>query len=350
MMSRTLFLACLFFYSIRSYGEASEAQLIPSLYDRPQSASAEKLRDLGLDLEAKLILQSEWLTTKARLYLGDFGECQGSKVLCEDVLAMDLGPSPKPGYDLFMALDTIKALVKVEFPKERMDILGPARIRIKALAIAPEQAVVQQAIENKIRETPSEFRLTLQQIRLPTSFRLRHQNYTIQFPNWQEDLAPMRQNPRRSLYQVHIRFQDTTEKELWETLVSLSLRIEVEAAVAKKSLARGLNLQKEDVDFRFVPYQENLVRSPESLQRQFVKIALRDGQAIRNFDIGRQPDVKRGEKIEAKVIAQGMVVHSPAQVLETAVEGQRVRLQLDSTKRQVMGTVMGPSQVEVRMP
>jgi flagella basal body P-ring formation protein FlgA len=99
-----------------------------------------------------------------------------------------------------------------------------------------------------------------------------------------------------------------------------------------------------------VPYQENVVRDAASLEKQILRVTARPGQVLRIYDLTRDPDVKRGERVEASVVSAGVKMNSAAQAMESAAIGQRIRVQLDTTKRQVMATVIGPSKVEVHMP
>ncbi len=69
--------------------------------------------------------------------------------------------------------------------------------------------------------------------------------------------------------------------------------------------------------------------------------------AIRSWDLTREPEVLRGDRIEAVISSGGVRLNSVAQALEPGFIGQKIRIRLETTKKSVMGIVIARSQVEV---
>ncbi len=322
---------------------------VSALYGQTPSTSS---ATLPLTLESTLVVEEQSEIKRARVYMQDIAKCQGSVLLCRDILAIDLGPGPKAGQEKsFTEVDLRKAL-DLELPQQKVLIQAPQRIRLIATALPIDPVRIREQVEARLPELEGPYRFTLNSLRVPVGLRLRHDNYRIEFPSWTQDFSFIRQNPRRALVNVMVRLvdQEAGSNEQFDLTAQISLRAEVQAAVVVKAMERGQLLNPEAIAFQWVPYQENVIRDPASLEKQIVRITARPGQVLRVFDLTRDPDVKRGERVEASVVSGGVKMNSAAQAMESAAIGQRIRVQLDTTKRQVMATVIGPSKVEVHMP
>jgi|GEM_PF-3532229 len=331
---------------------AGEPVPISALYGQEMETGRLKSQALPLSLKSTLIVQEQNETRHARIYLQDIAKCSGSLTLCREILAVDLGPSPKPGQEKsFMQTELRKAL-DLELPQQQIDLQLPNRVRIIAVAQPVEARRIREQVEQSLPNIEGHYKFYLTNIRVPVGLRLRHDNYRVEFPSWTQDFSFIRQNPRRSLVNLMVRLidEESGSTEQYDLTVQVALRAEVQAAVVIKAMERGQLLDKESVAFQWVPYQENVVRSPADLDRQLLRSMARPGQVLRNFDISRDPDVRRGEKVEASVVSNGVKMNSSAQAMESAAMGQRIRVQLDTTKRQVIATVTGRSKVEVHMP
>jgi flagella basal body P-ring formation protein FlgA len=322
---------------------------VSALYGQAQGAAKPIL---PLTLESMLIIQEQSEIKRARVYMQDIARCQGSVLLCRDLLAIDLGTSPKAGQEKSFTEADLRKAIDLELPQQKVSIEAPQRIRLLATALPIDPARVREQVEARLPELEGPYRFTLSNLRVPVGLRLRHDNYRIEFPSWSQDFSFIRQNPRRALVNVLVRLidQEAGSSEQFDVTAQVTLRAEVQAAVVVKAMERGQLLNPEAVAFQWVPYQENVVRDGTSLEKQILRVTARPGQVLRIYDLTRDPDVKRGERVEASVVSAGVKMNSAAQAMESAAIGQRIRVQLDTTKRQVMATVIGPSKVEVHMP
>jgi flagella basal body P-ring formation protein FlgA len=345
MMIRLL----IFFLTFAAQAWAAESLPVSALYGQD---SASTPAALPLTLESSLIVQEQSEIKRARIYMQDLARCQGSVLLCRDILAIDLGPSPKAGQEKSFTEADLRKALDLELPQQKILIQAPQRIRLLATALPLDGLRIRQQIEARLPELEGPYRFTLNNVRVPVGLRLRHDNYRIDFPSWTQDFSFIRQNPRRSLVNVMVRLidQEAGSSEQFDLAVQVSLRTEMQAAVVMKPMERGQLVHPEAVAFQWVPYQENVVRDAASLEKQLLRITARPGQVLRVYDLTRDPDVKRGERVEASVVSNGVKMNSAAQAMESAAIGQRIRVQLATTKRQVMATVIGPSKVEVHMP
>ncbi|WP_141736263.1 flagellar basal body P-ring formation chaperone FlgA [Oligoflexus tunisiensis] len=327
----------------------AEPVAVSQLYGQESAAPQPTL---PLTLESTLIMREQTEIRRARIYMQDIASCQGSVLLCRDILAIDLGPSPKAGHEKSLTEADLRKALDLELPQQKVLIQAPSRMRLIATALPVDAARIRQLVEARLPELDGPYRFTLNTVRVPVGLRLRHGNYRIEFPSWEQDFSFIRQNPRRSLVNLMVRLidQEAGSSEHYDLTVQVVLRAEVKAAVVVQAMERGQLLNPEAVDFQWVPYQENVVRDASALEKQILRLTARPGQVLRNYDLVRDPDVKRGERVEAYVVSNGVKMNSAAQAMESAAIGQRIRVKLATTKRQVMATVTGPSKVEVHMP
>ncbi len=332
--------------------QAAEPIPVSALYGQEQDLGRVKITSLPLKLQSQIEVQEINELKHARMYLQDIAICKGSSTLCQDILAIDLGPSPKPGQEKILAEQDLRKALAIELPEQQISIQIPTRVRLQASALPLDSTRIREKIEQNLQALDGPYRFTLVTLRLPVGLRLRHENYRVDFPSWTQDFSFVRQNPRRSLVNVMVRLvdQDSGSTEHFDLTAQVVLRAEVQAAVVVRAMERGQLLAQDAIVFQWVPYQENIIRDAAGLEKQLLRSTARPGLVLRSFDLNRDPDVKRGEKVEASVVANGVKMNSSAQAMESAAVGQRIRIQLDTTKRQVMATVIGPSQVEVHMP
>lgn len=327
----------------------AEAVPVSALYGQGLSTQQAAL---PLTLESTLVVQENSEIKHARVYVQDIATCRGSVLLCRDILAIDLGPSPKAGQEKSLSEADLRKAFHLELPQQKIEIQAPQRIRLVASALSVDPLRIREQVDMRLSELAGPYRFTLNNVRVPVGLRLRHDNYRIEFPSWNQDFSFILQNPRRALVNVMVRLVDEEpgSSEQFDLTVQVVLRAEVQAGVVSKAMERGQLVNPEAVIFQWVPYQENVVRDAAALEKQLLRSTVRPGQVLRIYDLTRDPDVKRGERVEASVVSSGVKMNSAAQALESAAIGQRIRVQLDTTKRQVMATVIGPSKVEVHMP
>lgn len=339
-----------FFILLTLAKAAAAAEQVPvaALYGQE---AAQQRAPLPLILQSTLEVQDVNEIKRARIYVQDIASCKGSVTLCRDILAIDLGPSPKAGQERSLTEIEVRKALDLELPQQQIAIHMPGRVRIMASALPVEPARIREQVEANLSSLEGPYRFFLSNVRVPVGLRLRHDNYRIEFPSWKQDFSFIQANPRRALVNVMVRLidQEPGSSEQFDLTVQVVLRAEVEAAVVMKAMERNTIVDPKNIAFQWVAYQENVVRDPSALERQLLRSAARPGQILRAYDLTRDPDVKRGERVEASVISNGVKMNSAAQAMESAAIGQRIRIQLDTTKRQVMATVIGPSKVEVHM-
>lgn len=307
-----------------------------------------------LRLTCILNLQEGATVEGGRFYVDEVAKCEGPTALCREIGAIEGGPSPKPGQEVRLKSQDLLAIVQTEFPQHQISMAGSPEAKIRASSRAIDASSLRQAIEEKLAQDESQslLRFRLQTLRVPQLVHLRHGEYSFEFPDWAEQLQRLKESPRRTFVPLRVRAVDARMSggEIFEWQAQLGLKAEVLGLVADRALARGSLMSAADVKQVWLPYQENLLKDSSALKGKSLRMAVSQGQALRTFELAQEPDVRRGERIEAAILSSGVKMNASGQAMETGSIGQKIRVQLDSTKRQVMGLIIARAQVEVHLP
>ena len=192
-------------------------------------------------------------------------------------------------------------------------------------------------------------RVLVQSIRLPTVQVLRHNNYVYKVPGFTDQISRIYANPRTHFAQIKVVAvdQDPASQSSVEFIVQLSLRVEIQALVTTQARERGERLTPELVALEWIPFQDQIVTDEKLVVGKLLKTRVMPKQAIRTWDLMREPEVQRGDRIEAVINSGGVKLNSVAQALEPGFIGQKIRIRLDATKKTLLGVVIARSQVEV---
>jgi flagella basal body P-ring formation protein FlgA len=331
---------------------AGGAVPVPWIYGLHETPPASPAYAPQLQLNCRITMQAETSIRGESIYLEDLASCEGPQQLCREVLAVALAPSPKPGSGLKFPVTSVMQTLREEFPHHTFEFDGATQTNLKATAQPIDAKRLREALEERLSRQSGPLRVSLQSLRVPYSQKLRHEHYEYDFPEWDSELQRIAQFPRKTFVSLKTVARDavTGAKAPIEWVTQVAVRVEIQALVTRKNLSRAVPLEESDVVLRWLPYQENLVKDLKELHGKSLRVALREGQPLRNFDLYQEPDVRRGERVEATVLSGGVKMNSAGQAMETGTVGQKVRIQLDSTRRQVMGLIVARSQVEVHMP
>ncbi len=318
-------------------GDASKAAL-PRPEALPGSASI-----LTLNLRSSISIARE------RLYLSDLVTCQGPKDVCSDIGGIDYGAAPKANRQDRSTRSQIEALVQKETAQAQVKWEGAQACLISALSSPIDEEAVLHLLEREFQSAPSGMRVIVQSVRLPTTQVLRHNNYLYKIPSFADQITRIYANPRSRFGQIKLVAvdQDPSSQASIEFLVQLNFRIEIQALVMTQARERGERVTPELVELQWIPYQDQVLTDDKLIVGKLLRVRLQAKQAIRTWDLIREPEVLRGDRIEAVINSGGIRMNSVAQALEPGFIGQKIRIRLEATKKNVLGVVIARSQVEV---
>ena len=95
--------------------------------------------------------------------------------------------------------------------------------------------------------------------------------------------------------------------------------------VAMKEVRRGQRIFRDNFEYKWVKITENFVTDMSQLDGKQAKSADLDGRPVRYKDIQRELLVKRGKIKEIGISSSGIVIVTPARMLDNGSEGETVR-------------------------
>lgn len=351
-----VWLTSLLLIAYASVLSAQPVDLLQQLYGKTASDSKRSLPESTV-VEAKpdpiapliFTLNERFEASRERLFVGDLLSCKGPKTICDEAKLIDIGVAPKPlRYERYSPAQ-INHLLDGELYGHVVLWEGSDYCMVSAVSSPVNEESVMKVIREEFEDSPAGMRVAIQSIRVPTLQILRHSNYSYRVQNFGDQVTRVFQNPRTKLAQIRIEAidLDPASQSLIEFSVQVSLSIEIEALVLKEGKERGERLTQDSFDLRWIPFQDQIMSDPKQIEGKLLKTRVQAGMPIRSWNLAREPEVLRGDRIEAIMSSNGLRMNSVAQALEPGFIGQKIRIKLESTKKTIMGTVIARSKVEV---
>jgi len=118
--------------------------------------------------------------------------------------------------------------------------------------------------------------------------------------------------------------------------------------VARKNLTAGSILRESDTEIKRMKKNTlpvDIYSRFEGLENYEVVKTIKAGSAIRSLNLKLARLVKRGTKVQFKILAQGMLVIATVEALEDGHMGQQIKLLNNASGKTVMGVVTGLNEV-----
>jgi len=121
-----------------------------------------------------------------------------------------------------------------------------------------------------------------------------------------------------------------------------------EVLIARKNLTAGSILQENDTEIKRIKKNTlpvDFYSTFEGLENYEVAKAINAGSVIRSLSLKPARLVKRGTKVQFKILAQGMLVTATVEALEDGHMGQQIKLLNNASGKTVTGVVTGLNEV-----
>ena len=121
----------------------------------------------------------------------------------------------------------------------------------------------------------------------------------------------------------------------WSTYIPIHVRIYGPAVVAARGLSAGQTLSPADVRIEEVELTREppgVLNDPAQVENKSLLRTLTMGQPIRGDQLRARPVVASGEQVKLTYSGSGFMVSAEGRALAPAVDGQNVRVQLQSGK------------------
>ena len=158
-------------------------------------------------------------------------------------------------------------------------------------------------------------------------------------PTWQFFLRVKTDNPEIKNLLSPVR--QTKKKKNPDSLIKKVL-------VARKNLRVGSFLRENDTEIKKIKTNTlpvDFYSTFEGLENYEIVTTIKAGSVIRSLNLKPARLVKRGTKVQFKILAQGMLVVATVEALEDGHMGQQIKLLNNASGRTVTGVVTGLNEV-----
>ncbi len=158
-------------------------------------------------------------------------------------------------------------------------------------------------------------------------------------PRWQFFLQVKTDNPEIKNLLSPVR--QTKKKKNQDSVIE-------EVLIARKNLTAGSILRKNDTEIKRIKKNTlpvDFYNTFEGLENYEVVKAINAGSVIRSLNLRPARLVKRGTKVQFKILAQGMLVTATVEALEDGHMGQQIKLLNNASGKTVTGVVTGLNEV-----
>ena len=159
------------------------------------------------------------------------------------------------------------------------------------------------------------------------------------YPTWQFFLQVKADNPETKNLLSPVR--QTKKKKNRDSAIE-------EVLIARKNLTAGSILQENDTEIKRIKKNTlpvDFYSTFEGLENYEVAKAINAGSVIRSLSLKPARLVKRGTKVQFKILAQGMLVTATVEALEDGHMGQQIKLLNNASGKTVTGVVTGLNEV-----
>lgn len=301
----------------------------------------------GLRAEVRITLRSAARTSGHEIRLGEVASLSGDPKQTHTLSSLVLGLAPSGDVDrLITRRDVNKALQKEGFSEKDDLILDGAesvRVRSQMVELSPEW--IADSIRIALSKEYPENRLRLESLKviLPGRVLIPPDGTTLQ-----PDLQHWRGKPDGMLT-IHLNRRGQTFRSV---RVRVEMSWEGQAPVSTRELPSGSLLQEKDVRWERRLHQGfpfDLTLEAGSLIGMRLRQTVKAGEYVRNSVLLPELLIAKGDLVEVTVKGNGFSVQTTAVAEQPGVSGQKVRLQQTSTKRAMIGRVIGKQKVEIRL-
>ena len=138
----------------------------------------------------------------------------------------------------------------------------------------------------------------------------------------------------------------------WTVYVPVKVKSYLNVAVAVRPLARGLPISKSDITYEqreISRLTSGYYEDMEALIGRTPSRSLPAGGVISPRDMAIEAVISKGSRVSIMAETGGITVRMPGKALEDAGTGDQIQVENLSSKRTVIGTVLGPGIVKVAM-
>jgi len=297
--------------------------------------------------EVRITLRPEARTAGREIRLGEVAVLSGDPKQTASLSSVVLGLAPTGDVDrLITRGDISKALQKGGFPEDSSLVLdGEESVRVRSQMVELNPEWIADSISMALSKEYPQDRLRLESLKVVMTGRiLIPPDGTVLQPDFQHW-----QGKPDGMLTIHL-------SRRGQRFRSVRVRVEISweglAPVATRELPVGSLLQEQDVRWErgiHKGFPFDLTLEAIALTGMRLRQAIKAGEFVRNSALLPELLITKGDLVEVTVRGNGFHVQTTAVAEQSGVSGQKVRLQQTSTKRALIGRVIGKQKAEIRL-
>lgn len=310
----------------------------------PAIVLSEESPRAGLSTSITVRGRSDVTVTTPMVRLTDIAEI-GSPSVSDDnsIIALQklvLAESPRPGETV--ELKGRQILARLEQNGVKLDsirYLLPETIKITRAARQPEKSEILKAIEAFLKAIGRD--AIIKDVRIPRDSRIATGDIELSVA------SPVKLRPGVERFAVSAR---QGRQSIAEFSVEASLDEWREVAVSTRSIAKGSVLEANDL----VMARMNISELPNDITVEIqdalglqVKGDIPGGSVVRKSALFIPPMVEAGSNVTLIFRSGSLEASAAAVALDSGLEGEKVRVRNDKSKKVISGKIVGPALVEV---
>ena len=308
-------------------------------------------------LPVKVVVSKTAHVVKDRILLSDIANCVGMKSLCDEISSIDLGKSPLPGSSQKLRKEMVETILGEEITSAEIGVESLENINIVADWQPLNENDVASAIREALAADPEQFkpyRIDVQKVFVPSSFKLRPGAYHLDFDSLVENVAGFLNQRKLSGSEImSLSVVVTSMDGSWpqqRLIVKVKTEVAMQVAVTTHDLKRGDILSESDVTLAF----SNIRRlSSRAFDDGFgflglaLKQALTKGTVLLASHVEVNKIIKRGDAIKVRLSADDLDLQSSGIALSDGGQGERINVAVGKAKKKFEAKILNKSLVEV---
>lgn len=309
-------------------------------------------------LPLKLNLNEKVLINADRIRLGDVATCEGMQEVCSEATLIDLAAAPLPGRMLTLGRRQIGDVISRELPGTSVEILGPEQIRVEADVINVEKEIVQQSLEDLLKEAEESgaIKFKVVSLNMPGSFKVRRGPFHIEFPEvrlaLQDGLGEMVRNPA-GLHRLEAIYVSDDDAPTHIPLpITVRLDVFIKVPVLRHPKATGESLRDGDFVIEWVKKTSMSERWVTDVTQAIGKVTRRSlakGSVVGIDALATPLLVKRGQRVKVTFLRDGIQMSGVAKALGPGAAGEWIEVVYQATGKKLSGRIKEDSTVEITL-
>jgi len=309
-------------------------------------------------LPLKLILNEKVLINADRIRLGDLAVCEGLQEICNEAVLIDLAAAPLPGRVATLGNRQIADIISRELPGISAEILGPEQIRVEADAIIVEKEIVQQSLEDLLKEAEESgaIKFKVVSLNMPGSFKVRRGPFHVEFPEvrlaLQDGFGEMVHNPAGIHRLEAVYVSDDNAPTRIPLPITVRLDVYIKTPVLRHPKATGESLRDEDFVIEWVKktnMSERWVTDVAQATGKVTRRSLSKGSVVGIDALATPVLVKRGQRVKVTFMRDGIQMSGVAKALGPGAAGEWIEVVYQATGKKLGGRIKEDSTVEIAL-